>query len=356
MLVDTRLTRTLVVVVAVVLLALLASGASASGNASGGTSQTPRFVWGAWIGDQFTGSDAPWSWDAVTQFEAKNTGGRHVNAVHWGVWTPWQHEFNYWLGPFNAVRNAGALSVVDVVTGHAPLRKVAKGVFDPSLRRWAAEAAAWGYPFLLRFDFEMNGQWYPWGTRPRNGNTPADFVRAWRHVHHIFTAAGATNAQWVWCPNIDPYHEMTSLARLYPGPSFVDWTCLDGYNFGKSWMSFTKIYQSTYRQILHIAPTKPMIVGEVASTGRGGSKARWIRGMFHALDTHFRRIRGLLWWDQFGMQGTRRLDWPIETSRAASAAFRRGIGSTLAKRCRGLAGAARAVCVGHATESPSAHG
>jgi hypothetical protein len=330
----------------VALLVLLGGGASMAGSAAA-TTPHQSFLWGAWIGSQLTGREAPWDWNAVTAFEQRNAGGRHLNAVHWGIGTPWDHEFNYWLGPLNSVRNAGAVSVVDMDTGSVSLRKVTKGAYDGAFRRWANEAASWGYPLLLRFDFEMNGQWFPWGTRPINQNTPADFVAAWRHVHNIFTAAGATNVGWVWCPNIDPLREMTSVNRLYPGGAYVDWTCLDGYNFGKSWMSFSKLYTSSYRRIVRLAPSKPMLIGEVATTGRGGNKARWIHNMFRALPS-FRHIHGLLWWDKWARKDNRRLDWPIETSKAASTAFRRGISSTLARTCRGLTGNTRAQCMGEA--------
>lgn len=332
--------------VTVALLVVLGSGASTSRGAAA-TSPHQSFLWGAWIGPQLTGKEAPWDWNAVTDFEQRNAGGRHLNAVHWGVGTPWAHPFNYWLGPLNGVRNAGAVSVVDMDTGSVSLRKIAKGADDGAFRTWASQAASWGYPLLLRFDFEMNGQWFAWGTRPINRSTPADFVAAWRHVHDLFTAEGATNVAWVWCPNIDPLHEMTSVGRVYPGKSYVDWTCLDGYNFGKSWMSFKKIYTSSYRRIVKLAPSKPMLVGEVATTGRGGNKAQWIRNMFRVLPS-FRHIRGLLWWDKWGHKDNRRLDWPIETSRAASTAFSRGIGSTLARTCRRLTGSAHAQCMGDA--------
>lgn len=350
-----RLTRRMLVVATLVLLALLAGGTAASGRSSKTATQTPPFLWGAWIGNQFTGTEAPWSWDAVTDWENKNAGGRHLNAVHWGVGTAWAHPFNYWLGPFNLVHDAGGTSVVDMVTGTVRLRKIANGAYDRAFRTWATEAASWGYPLILRFDFEMNGQWFQWGTRPVvNRNTPASFVAAWRHVHRIFTRAGATNVGWAWCPNIDPYREMTSVAKLYPGGKYVDWTCLDGYNFGKSWMSFRKLYTHSYRQIIKIAPTKPMLIGEIASTERGGNKAKWIHSMFQDLGTRFRHIHGLLWWDKFGFKGSRRLDWPIETSRAASTAFSRGIGKTLARTCHRLTGTIRTACLGKATPPPAA--
>jgi len=314
-------------------LALLACGVSTDGRASVAGPGMPRFLWGAWIGTQFTGSEPPWSWQAVRDFEARNAGGKHVSVVHWGVGTAWGHDFSYWLSPLNRVRRAGALSLVDMDTASVHLREVANGADDSALRTWANEAKSWGHPFLLRFDWEMNGQWFPWGTRPKNGNTPADFVAAWRHVHDIFTAAGATNVLWVWCPNaMARHHRSTNLASLYPGSAYVDWTCLDGYNLGKPWTSFTKIYASSYPQIMRLAPTKPMILGEIASTGQGGSKARWIRGMFRALATRFRDIHGLVWYDKWGLKTDNPRDWPIETSKGSSAAFSRGISRTLARR------------------------
>ena len=337
---NARTTRTFLVVSALALVALFAGGVSADARTSVAP-QSTRFLWGAWIGDQFTGSQPPWDWRAVKLFEAKNTGGRHISALHWSVGTPWDHDFNYWRGALDIASNAGTTSVVDMGTAKVPLRTIANGAYDNSLQKWATQAAAWGQPVLLRYDFEMNGRWYSWGTTPYNQNTAADYVAAWRHVHQIFTTAGASNVLWVWCPNIDPYHHMTDLAKLYPGNSYVDWTCLDGYNFGKPWTRFTKLYTSSYRQILRLAPTKPMLIGETGSTVRGGNKAHWIRNMFTALATRFRHIHGLLWYDVYSVEA-----WPIETSKASSNAFSRGIASTLTRVCTGLTGGAKVQCLG----------
>ena len=71
-------------------------------------------------------------------------------------------------------------------------------------------------------------------------------------MHDIFTAVGANNATWVWCPNIDPNNGLHDLGALYPGDAYVDWTCLDGYNWGTNpvkpdrWRSFDQLYGSTY--------------------------------------------------------------------------------------------------------------
>jgi Glycosyl hydrolase family 26 len=342
---NSRTVRNVLVISALALVSVLGPGSSAGARTSAAP-QMPRFLWGAWIGNQFTGEQPPWDWKAVNDFEARNTGGRRLNALHWGVRTPWDYDFNYWRGALDIARKAGVISVVDMATDNVPLRAIANGARDGALKTWASEAASWGQPLLLRFDFEMNGRWFPWGTTQWNQNTPADFVAAWRHVHQIFTNAGATNVLWVWCPNIALHHRNSLLAKDYPGNNYVDWTCLDGYNFGHPWTSFARIYSFSYKKLVHIAPSKPMLIGEIGSTEHGGSKAGWIRNMFGALATRFRHIHGLLWYDVPGDQ-----DWPIETSKSSSAAFSSGIGSTLTRVCHGLGGGAKAQCMGRAATS-----
>ena len=207
------------------------------------------------------------------------------------------------------------------------LADIASGDYDSYIREFAEAAAAWGHPFFLRFDWEMNGTWFPWGATV-NGNTPADYVAAWRHVHQVFAAAGATNASWVWCPYVNPNSTLTDMASLYPGDEYVDWTCLDGYNWGPSakparkWRSFSYLFGPSYRQITEsIAPTKPLLVGETASSEVGGSKEEWIAQAFAALPVEFPRIQGLIWFDKYDDE----MDWPLETSPGAESAFAAGI-------------------------------
>ena len=154
-------------------------------------------------------------------------------------------------------------------------------------------------------------------------------MKAWRHVHDIFTSVGATNATWAWCPNADFNDDLQSLNSLYPGDEYVDWTGLDGYNWGtnpakpSSWQSFDQIYSSTYQKIVSLAPSKPMMIGEIGSTESGGAKADWIKNALRRIPAAYPKIRALLWFDKLddGM------DWPIESSSSASAAFAEGISS-----------------------------
>jgi beta-mannanase len=210
------------------------------------------------------------------------------------------------------------------------LATIAGGKYDDYIRRWALAAKRWNHPFFLRLDHEMNLDCcWPWAEK-MNGNTPGSYVAMWRHVHDIFTRVGATNVTWVWCPNRS-YSASASLSKLYPGDKYVDWTCLDGYNWGApggqdsaGWLSFSQLFSSTYRLITtKIAPTKPMMIGETASAETGGSKARWITDTFARLATSYPKIRAVVWFndDEGGK------DWPIESSAASQASFRAGISS-----------------------------
>ena len=109
------------------------------------------------------------------------------------------------------------------------LSAIINGAHDAYIKSWATAAKKWGHPFFLRFDPEMNGDWYPY-SEVRNGNSKGEYIQAWRHVHDIFTQLGVTNVTWVWSPNIDE-PGLTPIPELYPGDGYVNWIAMDGYNF-----------------------------------------------------------------------------------------------------------------------------
>jgi hypothetical protein len=292
--------------------------------------------WGAWIGSQLTGEAAPWDMDAVTQFE--QMVGKPLSLIEFS--SPWadcyQQPCSYYTfpwDPFNAVRAYGAIPFFSWGSQMIPgtpdqpefqLADIIAGNHDNYIRAWATAAAEWGHPFFLRFDWEMNGNWFPWGEEV-NENQPGEFVAAWRHVHDIFTSVGATNATWVWCPYVN---HLNLYASLYPGDAYVDWTCLDGYNWGTNpaapygWRTFDSLYANAYTKVTEkIAASKPMVIGEIAASEYGGSKAGWIEEMFETLAKRYAKIRALVWFETLS-NGE---DWPLESSESAEAAFATGI-------------------------------
>jgi hypothetical protein len=305
------------------------------------SSKSASVYWGAQIGDQLTGTQAPWDMNAVTKFEG--LAGKPLSLVHFAspfasCYSSPCFFYGFPTSLMESVRQHGAIPFFSWASQSIPasrdqpdfqLSDVIAGNYDSYIRSFATSAKAWGRPFFLRFNFEMNGDWFQWSERA-NGNQPGEYVAAWRHVHDIFASVGATNATWVWCPFVDPNSNLQSLGSLYPGDAYVDWTCLDGYNWGtnpsspKGWRSFNYLYNSTYHQIVDtIAPSKPMVIGEVASSEYGGSKSGWIHNMFGWLPTDYPKVRGLLWFETYA-DG---MDWPIETSTTATSSFAAGIKS-----------------------------
>jgi hypothetical protein len=304
---------------------------------------TPALYWGASIGSQLTGVQAPWDMHAVTEFE--QIAGKQVSLVNF--FSPFANcptsgtscsFYKFPTEPMESIRAYGAIPVFSWSSQSIPSTKeepnfqlsdVIAGTYDSYIREFAEAAKAWDHPFFMRFDWEMNGSWFPW-SEGVNGNQPGEFVAAWRHVHDIFAAVGADNVTWVWCPNVDPDNLFLDLASQYPGDAYVDWTGLDGYNWGLNpakpdrWRNFNELYSATYQRIVDtIAPDKPMLIGEMGSTEQGGSKAQWIEEALTAIPTYYSQIRGMLWFDTYddGM------DWPIETSASSADAFAAAIQS-----------------------------
>ena len=228
--------------------------------------------------------------------EVKRRGAKPM--ITWDPWNPWagldQPEFR--------------------------LARIASGRHDKYVDSWARGLKTYGKPVFLRFGHEMNGNWYPWGAGV-NGNRPADYVAAWRHLHRRFAKIGARNVRWVWSPTV-AYEGSTPLAELYPGDGYVDWVALDGYNWGtslpgKRWESFTEIFLPSYRELLELTE-KPIMIAETASTELGGDKAQWVRNAFlNELPTTFPRVRAVVWF-----QEDKETDWRVSSSEAALAAFR----------------------------------
>ena len=157
----------------------------------------------------------------------------------------------------------------------------------------------------------------------------------WRHVHDIFTRVGATNVTWVWCPNYEYSTLEAPLASVYPGDGYVDWTCIDAYNADNPWTSFQDLFAKTYQDVAGtVAPTKPMIIGETASTASGGSKPQWITDMFKELAANFPNIRGWVWYEMDALGPGGKTDWAVEgpnvsnPDTAAIAAFTAGVGDS----------------------------
>jgi Glycosyl hydrolase family 26 len=207
------------------------------------------------------------------------------------------------------------------------LQSLISGEFDAYIESWAFGLAAYGKPVMLRFGHEMNGDWYPWAVGV-NGNSAEGFVTAWRYIHDVFEAAGASNVAWVWSPIAGaptPDRAVNlEIEDVYPGDEYVDWVGMSGFNFGTTqqpwgvggWQTFSQIFFASYTRISGFTD-KPIIIAETASTEEGGDKAAWITDAFSTeLPERFPAIRAVVWFNII-----KETDWRVDSSPESLRAF-----------------------------------
>jgi len=205
-----------------------------------------------------------------------------------------------------------------------PLARIAAGAYDAYLRKAADQANAAGAPFIIRFGHEMNGFWYPWGQarplHPQNvasrGNTPGEYVAAFRHVVDVFRAQGAANVSWMWSPNVVDANANVSLASLYPGDRYVDVIGLSGYEFRPT-DTFEGRYRPTLTELAPLGADKPVFIAETGVVVNEGRPAQ-LTEMLEAMAAE-PRIQALIYFSQ----PDKAIDYRIDSDTATQAAFRR---------------------------------
>jgi hypothetical protein len=210
------------------------------------------------------------------------------------------------------------------------------GRYDAYLRKIGRAAAAYPYQIYVRPWPEMNADWVPFqptnaGTRPAGG-TPAQFIKAWRHVVDTVRAAGGTNIRWVFNPTVDVYPGTTSVRAIWPGRQWVDVLGIDGYNWGNvpRWRTFNELYATQYKRLTSLDPTRPVWVCEFASrepTVDDGApvdvahdKGRWLSEVFSTKG--FSRVQALV---AFDLRKER--DWRVASSTSALRTTRQALAS-----------------------------
>jgi hypothetical protein len=266
---------------------------------------------------------------SVLWFDSWGTGNAFNAAEARTLWNQGV-MMHYTWEPWNT-----ALSVSDPNQIH--LQDIVNGRWDSYIRARGAEFAAVGAPIMVRWGHEFNGDWYPWGI-VNNSSNPDLYISAYRRVHDLVVAAGATNVQWVWCFNngSSPDASYNDPARSYPGDAYVDWVGIDGYNWGlgpswdpggNHWTGFESMFASAYAKARAIAPRRPVMIGEIGSSEDGGNKAQWINDMSTALESgRYPDLKLVVYFDQ-----DKEELWSGTSSSAAKAAFTSWVNQTYMK-------------------------
>jgi hypothetical protein len=156
-------------------------------------------------------------------------------------------------------------------TSNYSFTHILDGDLDAYLYKYAGAIVRANLPVVIRFDHEMNGNWYPWSAGHTDyNNSPAKYVAVWRHVWNIFQSVGANDdVIWLFSPgrvdNIAGLTSVSSISDDYPGDAYVDWVGATVY-----WRKPTQAtdYQSNFGATisqLRAVTQKPLFFAEIGA-------------------------------------------------------------------------------------------
>lgn len=249
----------------------------------------------------------PQSWAPVAQWN-KAVG---ISASLVLYYNGWGEGFQ---AKFAATAHAhGATLLIDLDPTGMSLDQIARGAGDAWLRSYARDVAAYGYPVVIAFGHEMNGNWYPWGY----GHEPAAvYVAAWRHVVQLFRAEGASNVKWMWTVN-STSPGSPSLRQWWPGKEWVDWVGIDSYYYHSS-DTFDSVFGTTEAEIRKFT-NAPILIAETA-VGVTSDRETQIKELLADVKTN--HMLGFVWFNVAQHQGIYHQDWRLQDDSAALGEFR----------------------------------
>lgn len=253
--------------------------------------------------------DAPSSYTQVQQFG--QAVGRQPNlALYYSAWAePFQTTFA------QQALAEGATVIVDLDPTNVSLASIANGNQDAYVASFASQILSFGHPVVVCFGHEMNGYWYSWGWK---NQSPAEFVKAWRHIVGVFRKVGADNVTWLWTvsdaqPNDGPIKD------YWPGSSYVNWVGMDAYYYYKT-DTFSSVFGPTMTDLRQVT-SKPMLIAETAiGPGSGPTK---IPGLLAGIQQS--GVLGFVWFDVTQTQPPFHQNWRLEDSKTALSAFKTGL-------------------------------
>jgi len=240
------------------------------------------------------------------------------------VFSAFSHDWDQLYWQANYINAAGSVPMVTwmPVDLERPdvnlLIEINQGLWDTYIDDWAIDLK--GYvkslstketsKILLRFAHEPNGNWYPYS------NTPNEFVSAWQRIHQRFEELEVNHyIDWVWNINNVSIDNYDDISQYYPGDEYVDWTSVDGFNFGSnydwsSWDEFDVVFADTIQTLATNFPEKPIMIAEMGSAepsdvpdpkkaqfgsddDMGKDKNVWIRSALESIETNFPLVKAV---------------------------------------------------------------
>jgi beta-mannanase len=234
-----------------------------------------------------------------------NSGlGRSLSVVHvYQNWTPTTPT-----ATLERVLANGATPMIDWRCGPSDAT-ILSGRDDALITSFARELAQLKAPVFLRWFYEFNFPNSPDYKACIGKLGPAGYAAAFRHIHALFTAAGASNVSFVWC--IASGGQDRDWIKYYPGPAYVDWIAVDGYLRNSTAYragQFAQLFSSWYATFDSFG--KPMMITETAALA--GAQGPYLSDVQHSLDNGYPMVRGVLYFDAPGKGGT--YHYPLDNS------------------------------------------
>lgn len=215
--------------------------------------------------------------DEVTAQKINDFENLSQKSIAWAYFSDnWYNDIHFPASSVQIIHNAGKTPFIrmmarttleeNVADPQYSMQNIIDGNFDADLLQWFTEAGQVGYPLLIEFGTEVNGEWFPWNGVYNGGATttgygdtnlpdgPERFVDAYRHIIDLSRQACATNLTWFF--HIDaagqPYDSWNDFENYYPGDNYIDWIGISAYGaldqeyYESLYDKLDRIYSSVY--------------------------------------------------------------------------------------------------------------
>ncbi|WP_168194608.1 glycosyltransferase family 2 protein [Antarcticibacterium arcticum] len=230
------------------------------------------------------------------------------------TWEPWTAEL------------ATQDSEPELREGRKSFKHIANGTYDNYIRDFIQILKSYDQPIFLRYAHEFDNPQYPWSAV--GGNTPEEFIAAWKHVHELIKAEGANKIIMVWNP-----WKAHNMAGYYPGDDYVDWIGItllnyDALNSDGQYHPFKDLYKPFSDEFFWFT-RKPVMLAEFGSLKIKDRQEEWLLDAMTSINREFDEIAAIVmfnsaydknipendWYDQ------RYLDWTTGSMKEISTRF-----------------------------------
>ncbi|MDT0646208.1 glycosyltransferase family 2 protein [Zunongwangia sp. F260] len=239
-----------------------------------------------------------------------------MNAIPMITWEPWTSDF----------QESEEISALE--RNQKVFKYIAAGYFDDYIKQFGVKLAAFERPVFLRFAHEFDNPQYPWSAK--GGNTPKEFIVAWRHVHDLLKSVNAHQVMMVW----NPWRSQL-LQKYYPGDDYVDWIGITALDYGKlnstkQSYSFNQLYQPFHSEIGAFT-NKPVMLAEFGSLKINKNQKKWSLDAIETINSTYPEISAIVlfnssydkniplnnWYDK------KQLDWTTSSLASIDQRFKR---------------------------------